>query len=33
MLDMDNVMTDTVFLNLINEFLGTNYKLKDLKNI
>ena len=32
MIDMDNVITDSIFLDLINEFLGTNYKLLDLKN-
>ena len=32
MIDMDNVITDGIFLDLINEFLGTNYKLNDLKN-
>lgn len=32
MVDMDNVITDGIFLDLINEFLGTNYKLLDLKN-
>lgn len=32
MIDMDNVITDGIFLDLINEFLGSNYQLKDLKN-
>ena len=32
MLDMDNVITDGIFLDLINEFLYTNYKLNDLDN-
>ena len=32
MIDMDNVITDTIFLDLINEFLKTNYKLSDLKS-
>lgn len=32
MVDMDNVITDSVFLELINEFLGTNYKRNELKN-
>lgn len=32
MVDMDNVITDSIFLDLINEFLDTNYKLLDLKN-
>ncbi len=30
MIDMDNVITDPLFLELINEFLGTNYKLEEL---
>lgn len=30
MIDMDNVITDPLFLEIINEFLGTNYKLEDL---
>ena len=29
---MDNLITDAIFLDLINEFLGTNYKLRKLKN-
>lgn len=29
---MDNVITDGIFLELINNFLGTNYKHNDLKN-
>ena len=29
MIDMDNVITDGIFLDLINEFLGTNYKYLD----
>ena len=32
MVDVDNVITDSDFLDLINEFLGTSYKLTDLKN-
>lgn len=32
MIDMDNVITDGIFLELINEFLNSNYKLSDLKN-
>lgn len=32
MVDMDNVITDGIFLDLINEFLDTDYKLLDLKN-
>ena len=32
MIDMDNVITDGSFLDLINEFLKTNYKLLDLNN-
>ena len=32
MVDMDNVITDGIFLDLINEFLGKNYRLNDLKN-
>ena len=32
MVDMDNVITDGKFLDLINEFLGSNYKLNDFKN-
>ena len=32
MIDMDNVITDGIFLDLINEFLKTNYKLLDLNN-
>ena len=31
MVDMDNVITDGIFLDLINEFLGSNYKLRDMK--
>lgn len=31
MVDMDNVITDSIFLELINEFLGSNYKLEELK--
>ena len=31
MVDVDNVITDSDFLDLINEFLGTNYKLIDLE--
>ena len=31
MVDMDNVITDSLFLDLINEFLGTNYKWNDFK--
>lgn len=30
MIDMDNVITNPLFLEFINEFLGTNYKLDDL---
>lgn len=30
MIDMDNVITNPLFLDFINEFLGTNYKLDDL---
>jgi len=30
MVDMDNVITDGVFLDLINDFLNTNYKLEDI---
>ena len=32
MVDMDNVITDSLFLDLINEFLGTSYKHNDLEN-
>lgn len=32
MIDMDQVITDSLFIDLINEFLGTNYKLNDFKN-
>ena len=32
MIDMDNVITDGRFLDFINEFLGTNYKLNHCKN-
>ena len=32
MVDMDNVITDGVFLDLVNEFLGTNYQLNELKD-
>lgn len=32
MVDVDNVITDSDFLDLINEFLGTSYKLTDLEN-
>ena len=31
MVDMDNVITDSRFLDLINEFLGTNYEWNDFK--
>lgn len=31
MVDMDNVITDSLFLDFINEFLGTNYKWNDFK--
>ena len=31
MIDMDNVITDSRFLDLINEFLGTNYEWNDIK--
>ena len=31
MIDMDNVITNPLFLEFINEFLGTNYKLDDLE--
>ena len=31
MIDMDNVITDSRFLDLINEFLGTNYEWNDFK--
>lgn len=31
MVDVDNVITDSIFLDLINEFLKTNYVLNDLK--
>lgn len=30
MIDMDNVITNPLFLEFVNEFLGTNYKLDDL---
>lgn len=30
MVDMDNVITDGIFLDLINDFLNTNYKLEDM---
>ena len=29
MIDMDNCITDALFIERINEFLGTNYKLED----
>ena len=32
MIDMDNVITDGRFLDLINDFLGTNYELNQCKN-
>lgn len=31
MIDVDNVITDSLFLDLINEFLGTKHKLDNLK--
>lgn len=31
MIDMDNVITDGIFLDLINEFLKTDYKLENMK--
>ena len=31
MVDMDNVITDSIFFELINEFLGSNYKREELK--
>lgn len=30
MVDMDNVITDGIFLDLINDFLKTNYKLEEM---
>ena len=32
MVDMDNVLVDTKLLDLINEFLESNYKRETLKN-
>ena len=29
MIDMDNCITDALFMDRINEFLGTNYKLEE----
>jgi len=31
MIDIDNVITNSIFLDLINEFLDTKYKLTDLQ--
>ena len=33
MIDMDNVITDGRFLDYVDEFLGTNYILEDMKGI
>ena len=32
MVDMDNVITDGMFINYINEYMKTNYRLEDLKD-
>lgn len=31
MIDMDNVICEAGFLNVVNEFLGTNYKFEEIK--